>query len=29
MRKAFRWVLTFGGFAEKLKEPEKVKGPTV
>jgi len=25
MRKAFRWVLTFGGFAEKLKEPEKAK----
>jgi hypothetical protein len=26
VHKAFRWVLTFGGFAEKLKQPEK--GPT-
>ncbi|MEO6878174.1 MAG: hypothetical protein ABI205_06800 [Gemmatimonadaceae bacterium] len=28
MRRAFHWVLTFGGFAEKLKKPAPAKGPT-
>ena len=25
MQKAFHWVLTFGGFAEKMKQPDKAK----